>query len=695
MRWSILLQDYKFVILHRAGNKHGNADGLSRLICSILFCDDQDDGEKEDQVVHSVLNTVVMSSKKKGEQSSSRSSKKSREEAPNKKEGSFPTPFKINKYQHQDLSQDEFEVVYQRLHKKIWEEQNRDKGLLKILKQFSFGKDTEEIGGVTYVIEDSLLKRVNSVDEDGKRKEKKLLLVPQSLQREMICVHHDHHLAGHFGAAKTLKRLQQYYFWNTMSTDVVEYVRSCKPCQRNNAKEMKHALPKPVIPRGPFDIVAWDCLQLPESKNGNNWILVAIDYFTKYANTYVLQGSPTAEGVLRCVLKYICQHSLVREFRLDAGVEFTNHALRNACAKFGIKMTFVPTGHHRAHGLVERFNRTFQNSLCKVLDETVHYRFWEEYVDGITYAYNTSFHEGIQDTPFFMVYGRHAILPADSWIFEKGTPELSYSDDDAREEISVDLDQYKKDMMLRFQDTYKRARICLQKQYDALLVKASDWKQPSFDVGEDVWAYLPELQKDKDKKSIAKLTYQWFGPLKIIERHPESDVLYLVLTDRKIKFEQYLHVNRLRKYVSRESKPTDQVLPVPTYEFGDDFDFNRVPLPDSLSTQVNQDLSHADEDIEFELIEHARREPTIAEESLVGKIFIDEGDRFIVRFVKYHPEQKIMLCWYEKLEKRGDKWVGTGHTERSSIPEVQHWIERSAAKLYPSNRIRRSARNRG
>ena len=76
--------------------------------------------------------------------------------------------------------------------------------------------------------------------------------------------------------------------------------------------------------------------------------------------------------------------------------------------------------------------------------------------------------------------------------------------------------------------------------------------------------YLPEMQQDKEIRAVAKLTYQWRGPMQIAERHPTSEVLYLVLTDRKIKYEQYVHVNRLRKYVSRENKPTDQVLDVPT-----------------------------------------------------------------------------------------------------------------------------------
>lgn len=32
MRWALLLQDYTYVIMHRAGKAHANADALSRLI---------------------------------------------------------------------------------------------------------------------------------------------------------------------------------------------------------------------------------------------------------------------------------------------------------------------------------------------------------------------------------------------------------------------------------------------------------------------------------------------------------------------------------------------------------------------------------------------------------------------------------------------------------------------------------------
>ena len=253
-----------------------------------------------------------------------------------------------------------------------------------------------------------------------------------------------------------------------------------------------------------------------------------------------------------------------------------------------------------------------------------------------------------------MVHGRHAILPADSWIFEKTS---DGSSDKHSDDFGVDIEQYKKDLLSRFRDTYRRASLCLQKQYNALKIKADKWKSISFDVGEDVWVYLPELQRDKDKKAIGKLTYQWYGPMTIVEKHPESDVLYLVITDRQVKFEQYVHVNRLRKYVSRENRPRDQVLPVPTY----DINWDQLPLSEALQDKVTQDLNREiDEEISFDLVQHERREPTVAEEALIGKVFIDEGDRYIVRLVRYHLKLKVIMCWYEKLKNQGSKWVGTG-----------------------------------
>lgn len=205
-------------------------------------------------------------------------------------------------------------------------------------------------------------------------------------------------------------------------------------------------MPKPVMPSGPFDIVSMDCLRLPDSIHGNAYVLVIMDYFTKYAHSYVLDGHPSAANTMRALVKFLSQHALVRTIRCDRGSEFTNTCFQQACYQLGIQLQEVPTEHHRANGLIERYNRTLRNALCKVLDESVQMTLWEEYIDWVTLAYNTSFHSAIQDTPFFMIYGRHAILPGDLWMYsrarldEQGEP--------------TDLSVYKRDMIARFAYTY-------------------------------------------------------------------------------------------------------------------------------------------------------------------------------------------------------------------------------------------------
>ena len=47
---------------------------------------------------------------------------------------------------------------------------------------------------------------------------------------QVMRMHHDDVLAGHFGRAKTLELISRKYFWNSMRKDVKEYVKTCIVC---------------------------------------------------------------------------------------------------------------------------------------------------------------------------------------------------------------------------------------------------------------------------------------------------------------------------------------------------------------------------------------------------------------------------------------------------------------------------------
>lgn len=61
-------------------------------------------------------------------------------------------------------------------------------------------------------------------------------------------------------------------------------------------------------------------------------------------------------------------------------------------------------------------------------------------------------------------------------------------------------------MVARFAYTYARAQGYLQKYYDRMLLKAEQKNKVTFDVGDEVWVYQPEVQQKEGVRR--KLSYQ-------------------------------------------------------------------------------------------------------------------------------------------------------------------------------------------
>jgi len=137
MRWSILLQDYDFTILHRAGNKHNNADALSRLIeVSCLSKDlepeESQDNEAAKEEQPSVINSIVMSMR----------SQHKRPKAVEEPQRRLPLKSRRTKVTRQEMNNAEYNTLYDTLHQRIKEEQRKDKALQAIFKRFDGSKTT-------------------------------------------------------------------------------------------------------------------------------------------------------------------------------------------------------------------------------------------------------------------------------------------------------------------------------------------------------------------------------------------------------------------------------------------------------------------------------------------------------------------------------------------------------------------------
>lgn len=69
------------------------------------------------------------------------------------------------------------------------------------------------------------------------------LLVPKAMQQEVLHCCHDMKSSAHLGQDKTLQRAKQHYMWYRMSQDCREYVQSCSVCNKNKKSSVKPKAP--------------------------------------------------------------------------------------------------------------------------------------------------------------------------------------------------------------------------------------------------------------------------------------------------------------------------------------------------------------------------------------------------------------------------------------------------------------------
>ena len=66
-----------------------------------------------------------------------------------------------------------------------------------------------------------------------------LFLVPRALREEVLQGCHDCPTAGHLGQRKTLAQVKRSFIWHDMQSDIIEYVRTCRLCNRNKKPRVK------------------------------------------------------------------------------------------------------------------------------------------------------------------------------------------------------------------------------------------------------------------------------------------------------------------------------------------------------------------------------------------------------------------------------------------------------------------------
>jgi len=213
---------------------------------------------------------------------------------------------------------------------------------------------------------------------------------------------YNHPTGAHLGIDKTFEKIRDQYYWPQMFENIKDYIRSCDQCQKRG----RYRTPGPLhpIPVGePFSKIGIDIVgPLPITKQGNKYIIVATDYFTKWPEAEAISEA-TGKHIAKFIYQVIiCRHGCSKQILSDRGTHFRNEIVDGLLKQFEIRHLLSTPYHPQTNGLVERFNRTLCESLAKLTEGKED---WDRYISPVLFAYRTSKQSSTKMTPFYLLYG--------------------------------------------------------------------------------------------------------------------------------------------------------------------------------------------------------------------------------------------------------------------------------------------------
>ena len=320
---------------------------------------------------------------------------------------------------------------------------------------------------------------------------------------EIEKVLHDGHAdthSGHMGIENTYHKITRNYYWPQMWKDIEQYIKSCSICQRKGRMSKNNKM-TPIKVGAPFEKIGIDLVgPLAIITNGNRYIVVAIDYMTKWAKARAIPDA-SAKSILPFLTEdIITRHGFPKELISNRGTTFVNQLVQEFNENAQIKHRLSTPYHPQTNGLVERLNRTLCIALAKYVQ--LYQEDWDKYLPMVLYAYRTMRQNTTQFEPFYLTYGRYANTPLDL-ILKKPNDNINEDEAIIRRACEI-IDQLEPKREVALQNISK-AQEKQKEYYD------QNKKQQEFQIGQKVLMKNMKAQNWHHNK----FGEEWLGPFYI------------------------------------------------------------------------------------------------------------------------------------------------------------------------------------
>ena len=143
------------------------------------------------------------------------------------------------------------------------------------------------------------------------------------------------------------------FYWPTMMADCFRYCNGCEECQKfKNIQLVRAAMLHPIIKPWPFRGWGLDFIgQIhPPSSKGHRFVLVAMDYFTKWTKAVPLKNMTHKE-----IIEFITEHIIHRfgipqTLTINQGTSFVSKEMREFVELYKIKLLNSSSYYAQANG---------------------------------------------------------------------------------------------------------------------------------------------------------------------------------------------------------------------------------------------------------------------------------------------------------------------------------------------------------
>lgn len=358
---------------------------------------------------------------------------------------------------------------------------------------------------------------------------KELKFIPFARRADLIDDFHAGY--GHSGQTSVYQLMKTRVWWPHIKDDINLWISRCSKCQlaSSSDKSTHHAPMKPLEVPPAFSRWHLDFIgELPTTKHGNKWILMAVDYTTNWPIAKALQNATGEEIVKFIYEEIVMRFGCPEEIISDRGSNFMSKVVKQYMRKIKTKHNLTSAFHPRSNGKCERLNQTFKRMLIKYVNGEVHS--WDEHMDTALFACRIRKHATTGFSPFYLTYGVEPKIPGDSH-----RPFISTLTEQDSELLSQDvlthLRKLREDRYIA-EDRLRRQAELDKTKWDSML---KNNQIQTFNVGDYV------LLRHESKTG---LEFQWMGPYKVIKRNLDFNTYQIQEIEGKL-YNSWVHTDRL------------------------------------------------------------------------------------------------------------------------------------------------------